>query len=89
MAGSPQQLRLFSESTFPGRVSTGIITSSPTIDLATTVNDDGVLSIWRSKSQLVAKHAQKGQTIGAVRWKADGSPAPQALLKVSQTNHLG
>ena len=66
-------LELYSESNFsPAPVSTEHIACSPAIDLSATVHDQTTLFIRRRLGESVVKHAERGKTIEAIRWKADG-----------------
>lgn len=69
------QLKLFSQSTFSAPVIAELLTTSPTINLAATVNADqrDHLLILRGNGQSVSKTTEKGHKIGALRWKSDGT----------------
>jgi WD40 repeat protein len=65
-------LKPFSRSTIGAAVSNGKFTCNPTIDLIATVGDDGTVYIWRANDQLVAKHTERSNQVGGIRWKEDG-----------------
>lgn len=66
-------LKVLSQSSFPGPVSRDLLAISPTIDLSVSVGGDGsTLYIRRPGGDLVSKLTERGRTVQALRWKADG-----------------
>ncbi|KAI1433985.1 anaphase-promoting complex, cyclosome, subunit 4-domain-containing protein [Xylaria sp. CBS 124048] len=70
----PIKLDLLSESTLEPRISDGIITYNPTIEIFAGAAGPATLQIWRTNNQVVAKSTQRTEkeTVQAVRWKPDG-----------------
>ncbi|RKU42863.1 hypothetical protein DL546_003712 [Coniochaeta pulveracea] len=67
-----QELELFSSSTLNAPVANSIWACNPTVDLCATASDANIVSIWRARGQLVAKHVERIHKLEALRWKPDG-----------------
>lgn len=72
MSAEPLRLSLFSQSSFPAPVSPELLASSPTLNLAATVTNGNTLAIRRADGELVSSSTERGLTIQALCWKADG-----------------
>lgn len=72
MSAEPLRLSLFSQSSFPAPVSPELLASSPTLNLAATVTNGNTLAIRRAEGELVSSSTERGLTIQALCWKADG-----------------
>lgn len=76
MSAEPTRLSLFSQSSFPTPVSPVLLAASPTLDLAATVTNGNTLTIRRAQGELVSSTTERGLTIQALCWKADGLSFP-------------
>ncbi|ROV94685.1 hypothetical protein VSDG_06139 [Cytospora chrysosperma] len=72
MSAEPLRLSLFSQSSFPAPVSPELLASSPKLNLAATVTNGNTLAIRRADGELVSSSTERGLTIQALCWKADG-----------------
>ncbi|KAL1880735.1 hypothetical protein Daus18300_001349 [Diaporthe australafricana] len=72
MSAKALKLGLFSQSSFPAPVSPELLASSPTLNLAATVNNANTLAIRRAHGELVSSTTDRAHTIQALCWRPDG-----------------
>lgn len=72
MSAEDLKLGLFSQSTFSAPVSPALLATSPTLNLAATVTNDNTLVIRRARGEVVSSSSERGKTVQALCWKADG-----------------